>query len=111
MTVVHEDGSEEIRTVTIEVTGTPENWTVTQDNGDGVAYVTADSERRPGGDSVTVTGGPAAGEGAEGRRWQHGSETGPGRRTGGVTRAKKRGQGIPCPCFSVPWTDPADNPC
>ena len=38
---------------------------------------------------------------AGGRRWQHGSETGPGRHAGGVIRAKKRGQGIPCPRFSV----------
>ena len=35
MTVVHEDGSEEIRTVTIDVTGTPGDWTAVQDNGDG----------------------------------------------------------------------------
>lgn len=35
MTVVHEDGSEEIRTVTIDVTGVPGDWTAVQDNGDG----------------------------------------------------------------------------
>ena len=35
MTVVHEDGSEEVRTVTIDVTGVPGDWTAVQDNGDG----------------------------------------------------------------------------
>ena len=34
MTVVHEDGSEEVRTVTIDVTGVPGDWTAVQDNGD-----------------------------------------------------------------------------
>ena len=61
MEVVREDGSRETRTVTIEVTGTPENWTVTQDNGDGVAYVTAGGSGAAG-DSVTVTE-PADGAG------------------------------------------------
>ena len=58
---VREDGSRETRTVTIEVTGTPENWTVTQDNGDGVAYETAGGSGAAG-DSVTVTE-PADGAG------------------------------------------------
>ena len=35
MEVVHEDGSQETRTISIQVTGTPERWTATQDNGDG----------------------------------------------------------------------------
>ena len=61
MEVVREDGSRETRTVTIEVTGTPENWTVTQDNGDGVAYETAGGSGAAG-DSVTVTE-PADGAG------------------------------------------------
>lgn len=53
MEVVWEDGSRETRTVTIEVTGTPENWTVTQDNGDGVVYETAGGSGAAG-NSVTV---------------------------------------------------------
>ena len=61
MEVVREDGSRETRTVTIEVTGTPENWTVTQDNGDGVAYETTGGSGAAG-DSVTVTE-PADGAG------------------------------------------------
>ena len=61
MEVVREDGSRETRTVTIEVTGTPENWTVTQDNGDGVVYETAGGSGAAG-DSVTVTE-PADGAG------------------------------------------------
>ena len=61
MEVVREDGSRETRTVTIEVTGTPENWTVTQDNGDGVVYETAGGSGAAG-DSVTVTE-PADGSG------------------------------------------------
>ena len=61
MEVVHEDGSRETRVVTIEVTGTPENWTVTQDNGDGVVYETAGGSGAAG-DSVTVTE-PADGSG------------------------------------------------
>lgn len=71
MEVVREDGSQETRTVSIRVTGTPENWTVTQDNGDGVAYETAGGSGAAG-DSVTVTepaggsaGPPAAGESGE----------------------------------------------
>ncbi len=44
MTVVHEDGSEEIRTVTIDVTGGTDQWTVTQDNGDGTAYTLVGTE-------------------------------------------------------------------
>lgn len=35
MTVVHEDGSEELRTVSIDVAGDLDRWTVTQDQGDG----------------------------------------------------------------------------
>ena len=49
MEVVREDGSRETRTVTIEVTGTPENWTVTQDNGDGVGLRDRRRQRRRGG--------------------------------------------------------------
>lgn len=40
MTVVHEDGSEEERTITIDVTGDLNEWTVTEDHGDGVAGTT-----------------------------------------------------------------------
>ena len=40
MTVVHEDGSEEARTITIDVTGDLNEWTVTEDHGDGVAVTT-----------------------------------------------------------------------
>lgn len=40
MTVGREDGSEELRTITITVTGNLEAWTVTQDNGDGTATTT-----------------------------------------------------------------------
>ena len=54
MEVVREDGSRETRTVTIEVTGTPENWTVTQDNGDGVVYETTGGTGAAG-NSVAVT--------------------------------------------------------
>ena len=61
MEVVREDGSRETRTVTIEVTGTPENWTVTQDNGDGMVYETTGGSGAAG-DSVTVTE-PADGAG------------------------------------------------
>ena len=52
--VVHEDGSQETRTVTIQVTGSPENWTATQDNGDGVIYETTGGNGAAG-NSVTVT--------------------------------------------------------
>ena len=54
MEVVHEDGSRETRAVTIEVTGTPENWTATQDNGDGSVYETTGGTGTAG-DSFTVT--------------------------------------------------------
>ena len=54
MEVVREDGSRETRTVTIEVTGTPENWTATQDNGDGSVYETTGGTGTAG-DSFTVT--------------------------------------------------------
>ena len=40
MTVVHEDGSEEKRTITIDVMGDLNEWTVTEDHGDGVAVTT-----------------------------------------------------------------------
>ena len=36
------------------MTGTPENWTVTQDNGDGVVYETSGGSGAAG-NSVTVT--------------------------------------------------------
>lgn len=41
LTVVHEDGSQEIRTVVIHVAGDLEQGTVTQDNGDGTTDTTA----------------------------------------------------------------------
>ena len=41
MTVVHDDGSEEVRTITIDITGGPDQWTLTQDNGDGTQYTTS----------------------------------------------------------------------
>lgn len=44
VTIVHEDGSEEIQTVTIDVTGNLEEWTVTEDYGDGIAYTTTHSD-------------------------------------------------------------------
>lgn len=40
MTVVHEDGSEEARTITIDVTGDLNEWVVTEDHGDGAAVTT-----------------------------------------------------------------------
>lgn len=40
LTVVHEDGSQEVRTVTVDVSGDLEQGTVTQDNGDGTAITT-----------------------------------------------------------------------
>lgn len=54
MEVVHEDGSRETRAVTIEVTGTPENWTAIQNNGDGSVYETTGGTGAAG-DSFTVT--------------------------------------------------------
>lgn len=54
MEVVHEDGSRETRTVSIQVTGSPEQWTATQDNGDGVVYETSGGSGAAG-NSVTVT--------------------------------------------------------
>ena len=56
-----EDGGRETRTGTIAATGSAENWTVTQDNGDGVVYETAGGSGAAG-DSVTVTE-PADGSG------------------------------------------------
>ena len=55
MEVVHEDGSRETRTVSIQVTGSPENWTVTQDNGDGIAYETTGGTDEAAGAAVSVT--------------------------------------------------------
>ena len=64
MEVVREDGSRETRTISIQVTGSPEQWTVTQDNGDGIicettggtggasAAVTEPAENGAGGDSA-----------------------------------------------------------
>lgn len=46
MTVVREDGGEEVRTVTIDVTGAPGDWTAVQDNGDGIR-VTITSQDAP----------------------------------------------------------------
>lgn len=40
MTVVHEDGSKELRTVSIDVAGDLDRWTVTQDQGDGTTITT-----------------------------------------------------------------------
>lgn len=54
MEVVHEDGSRETRTVSIQVTGSPEQWTATQDNGDGMVYETSGGSGAAG-NSVTVT--------------------------------------------------------
>ena len=51
MTVVHDDGSEEVRTITLEVRGTLENWTLTQDNGDGTSYTTS-SEDAAGSETI-----------------------------------------------------------
>ena len=62
MEVVREDGSRETRTVTIEVTGTPENWTVTQDNGDGVVYETSGGSGAAGNSAAAAE--PAGGAGA-----------------------------------------------
>ena len=53
MEVVHEDGSRETRTVSIQVTGSPEQWTATQDNGDGMVYETSGGSGAAG-NSVTV---------------------------------------------------------
>ena len=55
MEVVHEDGSRETRTVSIQVTGSPENWTATQDNGDGIAYETTGGTGEAAGAAVSVT--------------------------------------------------------
>ena len=68
MEVVREDGSRETRTVTIEVTGTPENWTVTQDNGDGVAYETAGGSGAAGDSGPVTQPGDGGGEVAEAGR-------------------------------------------
>lgn len=38
MTVICGDGSQELRTITIDVTGDLTGWTATQDNGDGTTY-------------------------------------------------------------------------
>ena len=51
MTVVHDDGREEVRTITLEVRGTLENWTLTQDNGDGTSYTTS-SEDAAGSETI-----------------------------------------------------------
>ena len=63
MTVVHEDGSEEIRTVTIDVTGTPEDWTAVQDNGDGscITITSHDSEEAAPAGTAPAREAPAAG--------------------------------------------------
>lgn len=53
MEVVREDGSRETRTVSIQVTGSPEQWTATQDNGDGMVYETSGGSGAAG-NSVTV---------------------------------------------------------
>ena len=46
MTVVREDGGEEVRAVTLDVTGAPGDWTAVQDNGDGIR-VTITSQDAP----------------------------------------------------------------
>lgn len=38
MTVIHDDGSEEVRNIALEVRGSLEQWTLTQDNGDGTFF-------------------------------------------------------------------------
>ena len=58
MTVVHDDGSEEVRTITLEVRGTLENWTLTQDNGDGTSYTTSSEDA---GGSETIPAASARG--------------------------------------------------
>ena len=45
MTVIHGDGGEEVRTVTLDVTGAPGDWTAVQDNGDGSRAVVTSSDR------------------------------------------------------------------
>ena len=44
MDVVHEDAAGETRTVTIDVTGDLDRWTVSQDNGDGTSYETVSGD-------------------------------------------------------------------
>ena len=46
MEVVRGDGSRELRPVTVNVTGTPEDWTATQDNGDGSCTTITSSDGR-----------------------------------------------------------------
>mgnify|MGYP003272859525 FL=1 len=56
MDVVHEDGSRETRTVTIDVTGDLDRWTVSQDNGDGTSYETVSGDNGLTEFSGTMTG-------------------------------------------------------
>lgn len=46
MTVIHGDGAQELRTITIDVTGDLDGWIVTQNNGDGTAYTVAGGDAR-----------------------------------------------------------------
>ena len=62
MEVVREDGSRETRTVSIRVTGSPEAWTATQDNGDGVVYETSGGSGAAGNSAAAAE--PAGGAGA-----------------------------------------------
>ncbi len=102
MDVVHEDGSRETRTVTIDVTGDPENWTVTQDNGDGEAYETVSGDSGAAGDSVTVTDRQDGDRGLAGcRRGSTDLETAQDVTPAGVIRQKNADRELPCPRFSV----------
>ena len=56
MDVAHEDGSRETRTVTIDVTGDLDRWTVSQDNGDGTSYETVSGDNGLTEFSGTMTG-------------------------------------------------------
>ena len=62
MEVVRGDGSRETRTVSIRVTGSPEAWTATQDNGDGVVYETSGGSGAAGNSAAAAE--PAGGAGA-----------------------------------------------
>lgn len=71
LTVAHEDGSQEIRTVAIDVSGDLKQGTVTQDNGDGTSStaVYAGGEDGPGGMADTDRA-------AENGSANHGQESG-----------------------------------
>ena len=93
MDVVHEDGSRETRTVTIDVTGDLDRWTVSQDNGDGTscqrrqrAYRVFRHHDRAG--SRSLYRGPA-----RCRREQRGRGKSTGDCPGKLKKPEKRGQG------------------